>query len=187
MIGSHVLEHVPDLLGLLKSFERLLVPQRTRLTLRPRQASLFRLFQTTIDDGRRARRAPTVCGGVHSRKTRFDDAAYSVSSRGDICWPPGCIDELAFFSSLEQARAIFERPASVRQIPTSTATPGDSRRAASNSRFLNCERWGRFLSPWRGRALRGRLRVLRRAARRERRDPARRRRRATALAFPGGG
>jgi SAM-dependent methyltransferase len=109
VVASHVIEHVPDLLGLLVSLERLLRFRGLVTLVVPDKRLTFDFFKplSTTSDLLAARRETAE---RHSRKTRFDDAAYSVSSRGEICWSPGRRGDLAFFSSLEQARAIFETP-----------------------------------------------------------------------------
>jgi SAM-dependent methyltransferase len=116
ILASHVIEHVPDLLGLLESFERLLHPGGVVVLAVPDKRRSFDFFKPLSTTGdvleaheRQAER--------HSRKTRFDDAAYSVSSRGEICWGARPADELTFFSTLEQAKAIFETPGVGREDP----------------------------------------------------------------------
>lgn len=109
VVASHVIEHVPDLLGLLASLERLLRPGGVVTLVVPDKRLTFDFFKplSTTGDVLSARRGNAE---RHSRKTRFDDAAYSVSSRGEICWSGESVRDLAFFSSLEQAKAIFETP-----------------------------------------------------------------------------
>ena len=65
IIASHVLEHIPDLIGAFRSFERLLVRNRSGDGRATRQALLLRLLQVSFEHrrsprGRRTSRRPAL-------------------------------------------------------------------------------------------------------------------------------
>ena len=106
-IGSHVLEHIPDPIGLLQSLERILKPSGVVSLVIPDKRFCFDFFKPISTTGellaaheRRATR--------HARKTLFDHVAYSVTSAGTICWGRRPVTELAFFHSLADAKLQLE-------------------------------------------------------------------------------
>jgi SAM-dependent methyltransferase len=106
-IGSHVLEHIPDPIGLLQSLERILKPSGVVSLVIPDKRFCFDFFKPISTTGellaaheRRASR--------HSRKTLFDHVAYGVTSAGSICWGRQPVTELAFSHSLVDAKLHVE-------------------------------------------------------------------------------
>lgn len=107
VIASHVLEHIPDLTGAFRSFERLLLPTGLVTAALPDKRYCFDYFKSlssTADLLDAGKRAPVQ----HSRKTRFEEAAYGVLSRGELGWGRRPVDELTFPSSLAEAKHLFE-------------------------------------------------------------------------------
>jgi SAM-dependent methyltransferase len=106
IIASHVLEHIPDLIGVFRSFERLLLPTGVVSVAVPDKRFCFDFFKSlssTADLLEAAEQAAVQ----HSRKTRFEEAAYGVVSRGEIGWGRRPVDQLTFPSSLVAAKDLF--------------------------------------------------------------------------------
>jgi SAM-dependent methyltransferase len=106
-IASHVLEHIPDPIGLLQSLERILKPSGIVSLVIPDKRFCFDFFKPLSTTGellaaheRRASR--------HARETLFDDVAYGVSSAGTICWGRRPVTELEFFHPLADAKSRLE-------------------------------------------------------------------------------
>ena len=122
-IASHVIEHIPDPIGLCKSLERLLKPNGIFSLAVPDKRFCFDFFKS-LSNAADLLEASGQAAVRHSRKNRFEDAAYSVLSRDEICWGTRPVDELRFFSSLAQAGAIFE---------TASVDPQDQ--------YVDCHAW----------------------------------------------
>jgi SAM-dependent methyltransferase len=106
-IASHVLEHIPDPIGLLQSLEKILKPSGVVSLVIPDKRFCFDFFKPHSTTGellaaheRRASR--------HARKTLFDQVAYGVTSEGAICWGRRPVTELAFYDSLADAKQALE-------------------------------------------------------------------------------
>lgn len=107
VVASHVIEHVPDLLGFVQSCEVLLRPGGVLLLAVPDKRHCFDVFQPPSTTGavlqahleRRSRPTP---GAI------FDDRAYNLTRGGAIGWPIGGQAELRFFADLVQAREAFD-------------------------------------------------------------------------------
>jgi len=103
LIASHVVEHLPDLLGFLKSLDRLLAPHGTVALAVPDRRLCFNFFQS-----------PTLTGDLlaahaeqrtqHTRRTFFNETAYNVSRNNQIAWEPNR-ERFCFTGSLATALA----------------------------------------------------------------------------------
>jgi SAM-dependent methyltransferase len=92
IIASHVLEHIPDLIGFLQSASRLLRPGGSLAVALPDRRYCFDCF-----------RPWTTTGGLleahhrginrHGIRTAFDHLAYSAAVDGQIAWGPRPISE----------------------------------------------------------------------------------------------
>jgi SAM-dependent methyltransferase len=92
IIASHVLEHIPDLIGFLQSASRLVRPGGTLSIALPDRRYCFDCF-----------RPWTTTGGLleahhrgmnrHGLKTAFDHMAYSAAADGNIAWGPRPVGE----------------------------------------------------------------------------------------------
>lgn len=110
IVALHVIEHMPDLLGFLKSCETLLKNDGVLLLAVPDKRRCFDLFQPLTTTGavlqahleRRTRPAP---GAV------FDDRAYNVVRNGSIGWSADDDGPLSFFSDLGAAYRSFREAA----------------------------------------------------------------------------
>jgi SAM-dependent methyltransferase len=102
-IASHVLEHLPDPIGLLESLERLLTADGLLSLALPDKRFCFDFFKplTSVGElldahGRRATR--------HSLKTGFDMKAYSIRSAGEHAWAPRVVDDVTFYKPFEELK-----------------------------------------------------------------------------------
>ncbi len=88
IIASHVLEHMPDLIGFLQSASRLMKPEGMIAVALPDRRLCFDFYKPWSTTGdlldayqRRLQR--------HSVKTAFNHMAYSASAEGKLAWAPG--------------------------------------------------------------------------------------------------
>jgi SAM-dependent methyltransferase len=106
-IASHVLEHIPDPIGLLQSLEKVLKPSGVVSLAIPDKRFCFDFFRplSTIGEllSEHERRATR-----HARKTLFDFRAYFVTSEGESAWGRRPVTELAFSHSLADAKGLLE-------------------------------------------------------------------------------
>jgi SAM-dependent methyltransferase len=108
IVASHVIEHTPDMLGFLKSCERLLRPSGVLLLAVPDKRFCFDIFQPLTGTGAvlqahlDRRQAPSP-GAI------FDDFAYNALRNGEIGWSVRDPRPLSFFSDLRQAAVFFQR------------------------------------------------------------------------------
>lgn len=103
MIACHVIEHLPDLIGFLRSAERLLDPAKGTLLLAvPDKRLCFDFFRPPSTTGQfvEAHRAGR---GMHSPRALFDHVAYSATDGGRAGWGRAPLAELRLEHSLEQA------------------------------------------------------------------------------------
>jgi SAM-dependent methyltransferase len=106
-VGSHVLEHIPDPLGLLRSMEVLLAPRGVISLAIPDKRFCFDFFKplSSVGELLEAHRAGAT---RHAARTAFDHKAYSISSGGEIAWGAGPMGERVFLDSLEDAQAVLD-------------------------------------------------------------------------------
>ena len=107
IVASHVIEHVPDMLGFMKSCEALLRPDGVLLLAVPDKRHCFDVLQ------------PLSTTGVvlqahldgHKRPTAgavFDDRAYNAVRADAIGWVAGDTRDLRFFIGLDVARRDYD-------------------------------------------------------------------------------
>lgn len=108
LIASHVIEHVPDLVGFLDSAAWLLDPSDGVLALAvPDKRWCFDLFRPVSTTGQLLA-AHRNRSDRHSPEKLFDHNAYSASDRGRNCWGREKLSDLRFFARLEDAKAAFD-------------------------------------------------------------------------------
>jgi hypothetical protein len=108
LIASHVIEHLPDLVGFLRSAAQLLDPNAGLLALVvPDKRWCFDLFKPVSTTGQllAAHRAGAT---RHAPAHLFDHNAYSASDRGRTCWGQEPLTELSFYVRLEDAKTAFD-------------------------------------------------------------------------------
>jgi SAM-dependent methyltransferase len=106
-IASHVIEHIPDLIGFFKSLEEILRPSGVVSLAVPDKRFCFDYFKpitTTGEvlaayDDKRTR---------HPKKTAFDFFAYSVRNGSQHAWGQQPPTEFTFLTSLAHAKEAFD-------------------------------------------------------------------------------
>ena len=84
-IASHVLEHIPDPIGLLRSLERVLHPAGVVSLVIPDKRFCFDFFRPLSTTG--GLLDAHARGAVrHSRQAHFDEPAYAVRADGEIAF-----------------------------------------------------------------------------------------------------
>jgi len=107
MIASHVGEHVPDLIAFLVSAQTLLTPTGVLALALPDKrfcADVLRPL-TTTGDILVAHDAPAT--GIHSRRTMYNQVAYSVNMDGIPGWGQVPVHKLDFMNPLTDAIALY--------------------------------------------------------------------------------
>jgi SAM-dependent methyltransferase len=106
-IASHVFEHIPDPIGLLRSLEQLLRPAGVVSLAIPDKRFCFDFFRPLSSVGElldaHARKAVR-----HPRKALFDHVAYSIRADGESAFSHRRLRDIDFAHSLEQAKAHFD-------------------------------------------------------------------------------
>jgi len=94
-IGSHMIEHMPDLVAFFRSMERILAPGGVVSLIVPDKRFCFDFFQplTLTGDVLEAHRTGRT---RHARSAEFNASAYMVSAAGEICWSQRATGLLAF-------------------------------------------------------------------------------------------
>ncbi len=107
IIASHVIEHIPDLVGFLASAERLLTPSGVVALAVPDQRYCFDVFKplTTTGDVLEAHAAGR---SVHGRRTLWNQLAYSVTMGGRGAWGQEPTRDLRFTDRFGSARSAME-------------------------------------------------------------------------------
>jgi SAM-dependent methyltransferase len=106
LIASHVIEHLPDLVGFLISVASVLKTDGIVALAVPDKRFCFDHFRPVTLTGDLL--AAHVEGEFrHNGRTAFNHVAYSVSKRGSIGWNPGDYGNFQFAHSLQQALASF--------------------------------------------------------------------------------
>jgi SAM-dependent methyltransferase len=109
VIASHLIEHIPDPIGLLQSLEKALRTTGVVSLVVPDKRFCFDYYKPISSTGellaahqRRATR--------HSRRALFDEVAYSVTSEGAIGWSRTPPTNLAFFHTFAEAKRHVGKP-----------------------------------------------------------------------------
>jgi SAM-dependent methyltransferase len=106
-IASHVFEHIPDPIGLLRSLEQVLRPAGVVSLVIPDKRFCFDFFRPLSTAGglldAHARKAVR-----HSREALFEHVAYMVRADGVTAFSRRRLRDIEFAHSLEQAKAHFD-------------------------------------------------------------------------------
>ncbi len=94
-IGSHIIEHMPDIVSFFQSVRRLLTPSGVISLIVPDKRFCFDFFQpiTMTGDVLEAHRTRT---DRHTRAAEFNAVAYTVRAGGLIAWGQHATGSLAF-------------------------------------------------------------------------------------------
>ena len=107
-IASHVLEHLPDPIGLFRSLELALTPDGIVSLAVPDKRFCFDFFKPLSTAGglldAHSRHATR-----HSAKSHFDYLAYNVTNRGRICWTREPAHDLVLSGYIDQAKQAFDK------------------------------------------------------------------------------
>jgi predicted SAM-dependent methyltransferase len=108
IVASHVLEHVPDLLGFLRDCEALLKPRGSLVLAIPDKRCCFDILRPVSTVGQ------VLQAHVDSRKRPppgviFDDIAYARKRNGRIGWIMGEQEPLEEVRPIEEAWQVFEQ------------------------------------------------------------------------------
>jgi SAM-dependent methyltransferase len=106
-VMSHVLEHIPDPIGFLKSLEQVLTPQGLVTIAYPDKRMCFDFFKPLSSTGELLE-AHARAATRHSRADLFDFLAYNVYADGDHAWARRPIGTFTFYDSLGAAKAAYD-------------------------------------------------------------------------------
>jgi SAM-dependent methyltransferase len=106
-IASHVIEHIPDLIGFFTSLEQILQPGGVVSLAVPDKRFCFDYFKpiTTTGDLLSAHAEKRV---RHTAKTAFDDLAYGIRNSSQIAWGQQPPEEFTFVAALADAKRMFD-------------------------------------------------------------------------------
>lgn len=108
-IASHVIEHMPDLVGFFGAVSRLLRERGVLSLVVPDKRFCFDYFKPISTTGD-ALEAHAVRRTRHEKKSAFENAAYNVRSPDGVAWGQQPLAPLSFSgTSLDGAREAFER------------------------------------------------------------------------------
>jgi len=115
-IASHVIEHIPDLVGFFKSLEKILCPEGVVSLALPDKRFCFDYFKpfTTTGDLLAAHAERRM---RHTPKTAFDDLAYGVRNNSQIAWGQQPPDEFSFVAALADAKRMFDAQTDPSEAP----------------------------------------------------------------------
>lgn len=108
IIASHVIEHVPNLIGFVNDCEALLKPDGMLVLAVPDKRQCFDVLQPVSTAG-------DVLQAWHEGRTRhapgavFDEIAYGALRGGKTGWGPGERGAFSFFHDLEKAKRLFDQ------------------------------------------------------------------------------
>lgn len=108
IIASHVIEHVPNLVGFLNDCDALLKPSGTLVLAVPDKRNCFDVLQPVSTAG-------DVLQAFHEGRTRhapgavFDEIAYGALRNKKPGWGPGERGAFSFFHDLPKAKVFFDR------------------------------------------------------------------------------
>ncbi len=138
-IASHVFEHIPDPIGLLRSLEQVLRPAGVVSLVIPDKRFCFDFFRPLSTVGglldAHARKAVR-----HSREALFDQVAYGIRADGESAFSHRRVRDIDFVHSLEQAKAQFDAHGGGEDGPYADVhgwvfTPSSSRSPCSSCRL----------------------------------------------------
>jgi len=107
IVASHVIEHTVDFVGFLKDCERLLKTDGVLVLAVPDKRFSFDVLRSLASVGD-VLQAHVDGRTRHSPGAIFDEVAYNCLRGGALAWKSANSDELKFFSTLQEAKAIFE-------------------------------------------------------------------------------
>jgi hypothetical protein len=108
LVASHVIEHIPDIIGFLDSAARLLDPVEGVLSLAvPDKRWCFDVFRPLSSTGE-ALEAHRRRLQVHAADRLFDQAAHTVTAGGSAAWGREPLRQLCLTGSLETAKSWFD-------------------------------------------------------------------------------
>lgn len=107
IVASHVIEHIPDIVGFLRDCQELLKPDGCLVLAVPDKRYCFDALRPVSTVGqavqafheRRSRHLPSVV---------FDHALYIANKNGRGTWPSQGLDDIAFINGPAQAKGTFE-------------------------------------------------------------------------------
>ena len=109
IIGSHVIEHFPDLLGFLLAASRVLKPRGILSLVVPDKRFCFDFFQPLALTGD-ILQAHAEQRNRHTPKAAFNGFAYPIKSGGKMAWGPGHTETLGFVfpNSLQEGQKVYD-------------------------------------------------------------------------------
>jgi hypothetical protein len=107
LIASHVIEHIPDVVGFLEAAAALLKDDGVVVLAVPDKRYCFDYFQPLTTTGQLLE-AHAERRSRHTRRLGFDYVAYVVRSGGSGAWGQHSLRELSFVHSIEEARNLFD-------------------------------------------------------------------------------
>jgi SAM-dependent methyltransferase len=108
IVASHVLEHMPDPIGFMKSCEMLLKPEGKLVLALPDKRRCFDFFGNLSTTGDLLE--SHMNGNItHTLRAAFNDVAYAVKNNGAIGWGPTQEAHFGFVHSLDRALGCAKR------------------------------------------------------------------------------
>ena len=106
LIASHVIEHIPDFVAFFDSASRLLAPDGVVALAVPDLRHCFDFFRPLSTTGA-VLEAHSLKRSRHSRRSIWDQAAYTVSWHGLGAWGDVAVPDLDFTTSFEAAAQAY--------------------------------------------------------------------------------
>lgn len=106
LIASHVLEHIPDIVTFMVSAQRLLAPDGALALAVPDKRYCFDALKPVTTTGDILAGFDPDGAGRHSRRTIFNQIAYSIRADGAIAWGQHPVAQAELMSGLHDAFAI---------------------------------------------------------------------------------
>ncbi len=115
-IASHVFEHIPDPIGLLRSLEQVLRPTSVVSLVIPDKRFCFDFFRplSTVGGLLEAHARQAV---RHSQSAVFDQVAYGIRADGEIAFTHRRLGDIEFADSLEHAKVVSDTHAVAEEAP----------------------------------------------------------------------
>jgi hypothetical protein len=108
VVASHVIEHLPDLVGFLVAVERVLDTDGVLSLVIPDKRHCFDFFRPLTSTGELLE-AHATGRKRHSRRVVFDAIAYATNRSGAIAWDASQTGKLELIRDFSQAKAVLER------------------------------------------------------------------------------